>query len=657
MDPVEKIDPDLQLLIAAHAEGTLEPSPRNPNFLTHVYVEVDNGDFGGVQAAGHALYEADDDTAIVVLPIDQIMTLAERADVTGIYAPPGGHVSAGDFEYTDEQKLVHLDKIRGGLTLPGEEVFVGVVDSGVNILHDAFRTPPPARKTRIHSLWIQDDAYRDDPADKIWKKVGVFYTEAQINHLLTEYDKPPAANAPRTTALKKLAAALVKLDMVKGADAAAKAAEGERIAKKLLDIGEASTQSWHGTSVASIAAGTPWRVFPNSTTIKTTRGGIASTAKLVVVAVEQDLLSAVLFCFAQAGNTPCVVNMSMSTEEMPHNGRALFDEKTAKVMKNKARALVAAAGNTGRVHGHARVKSSEPDLGLDVQNGVVELRAFVSSDKPVTIEVSPPGGAFAGDGAKPDGYEISIKKYKSRPGDPDTHYKIKIDGSKREKSGGTVQNGVWTFRFTGTSDRIDIWRPTQNPWPRFVPRGAQRAKEDNEVGYPARVQPLEAVWHRPADWIQHTVGGGACGAETITVAAFEPSGSKVRVMFPSSRGPVPDKGRAAKDQKPDLAAPNWELYAARLDMTDRGDVSNSTGFGGTSAAAPMVTGTVALMFEYNPALTGAQVREILRDKRTPLSTDTLADLTKKSIDPVEMFGAGILDIKLAVDEAIAKIPP
>jgi len=132
-------------------------------------------------------------------------------------------------------------------------------------------------------------------------------------------------------------------------------------------------------------------------------------------------------------------------------------------------------------------------------------------------------------------------------------------------------------------------------------------------------------------------------------APYSTTGSALFITAPS------DNGDKDKDNLPGIVT---------ADLTDsssseRGyqDGEWAEGFGGTSAAAPIVSGVVALMLEANPNLTARDVQHILAEtaNRDRVPEDD-ADWTGKSGDPIrhsEKYGFGIVDAKAAVAKAIA----
>ena len=85
----------------------------------------------------------------------------------------------------------------------------------------------------------------------------------------------------------------------------------------------------------------------------------------------------------------------------------------------------------------------------------------------------------------------------------------------------------------------------------------------------------------------------------------------------------------------------------------------TSGFGGTSAAAPMGAGVAALMLSVNPALTWEQVRDLMRATAVQIDAGTIAG-APNTYDPStghsEWYGYGRLDAHAAVLAAQAETP-
>jgi serine protease AprX len=142
----------------------------------------------------------------------------------------------------------------------------------------------------------------------------------------------------------------------------------------------------------------------------------------------------------------------------------------------------------------------------------------------------------------------------------------------------------------------------------------------------------------------------------VTVGATDDNGTSTLAddSSPSwsSRGPTSIDGAA----KPDLVAPGRKMVSLRspgstldLELPDRQvaglDPTAPAYFrlSGSSMAAPVVTGVVALMLEKNPALTPAQVKHRLKATATPLGYGT-----------PESTGSGLVNAVAAVGSADGK---
>jgi|GEM_PF-468180 len=129
----------------------------------------------------------------------------------------------------------------------------------------------------------------------------------------------------------------------------------------------------------------------------------------------------------------------------------------------------------------------------------------------------------------------------------------------------------------------------------------------------------------------YTVGALQTGTDTI--ATF------------SSRGPVTVDG--SNRRKPDLVAPGTGVRSSV-----RGGGYST--MGGTSMAAPHVAGAVALLWSANPALKNQIVatEHLLNENAFPINSTACGS----SGWPNNTYGYGRLDVKAAVDAALACLP-
>ncbi|MBU2602554.1 MAG: proprotein convertase P-domain-containing protein [Actinobacteria bacterium] len=111
-----------------------------------------------------------------------------------------------------------------------------------------------------------------------------------------------------------------------------------------------------------------------------------------------------------------------------------------------------------------------------------------------------------------------------------------------------------------------------------------------------------------------------------------------------------------------VSAPSSGSGGRRIVTTDRtgaagyqsGDYTTTNGFGGTSSSTPLVAGVCALMLSANPGLTGAEVRDILRETSDGIDTTNGAyDVGGHS----DWYGYGRVNADRAVREAQRRLAP
>ena len=153
---------------------------------------------------------------------------------------------------------------------------------------------------------------------------------------------------------------------------------------------------------------------------------------------------------------------------------------------------------------------------------------------------------------------------------------------------------------------------------------------------------------------QESTSADPMGANVITVAAYDDTNGKSadpnfhKIAPFSSRGPCRDYSDPAAPKasftKPDIAAPGVDIKSAHGRDTQAGlsvhtptwwDGSRFQDMDGTSMAAPMITGVVALMLEKKPDLNATQIR-------THLSFAPRAGLPTAP-DTGHAYGVGMVD--------------
>jgi subtilisin family serine protease len=441
----------------------------------------------------------------------------------------------------------------------------------------------------------------------------------------------------------------------------------------------------HGTHVASLAAG-------NGTSSSPPRFvGVAPEATLIVARVtrrgggifDADVLKAARFVFDRAAELgmPAVLNLSLGGDTGGHDGTSGLERGLSSLVgpEHPGRAIVVAAGNSAGLF--AGVVTGVPDpLGIHTE---VHVPNGGSALVPIVVPETSPGrtdgqifawvGTRAGDALSvavedrsgsvtplvtPGNFavvergdvEITILNQLSVPGGGvprgSTGVQVVIDGS-------FPSTESWGLRFEGPGT-ASVWvegsgalSPTVSIGP-LVPR-ALKAKT---VSIPASAPELIAVGAtlNRTDWVDHAgedvvfaQHGALDLAPVDTTAFFSGAG-------PAATGAI----------KPDLVAPGAQVIGAlsraadprgagRNGLFDLHDQCSQAGLApscfvvddlhavtsGTSMAAPLVAGAVALLFEADPSLDQDRVRALLQAGSRPLAG---------AIFSAEQVGPGALDL-------------
>ena len=472
--------------------------------------------------------------------------------------------------------LIGASQARLTHKLDGRGVIVGIIDTGIDYRHSAFRDSNG--KTRLLAL---------------------------VDYSLPS--KPKTTLAPPRIFLQK------EID--------------QALATNRL-LGHEDTTG-HGTHIAGIAAGNRLLRSGKSSAYS----GIAPRADLVVIKAQRakrndfisnDVVDGIVFIhqLAKRLKKPYVINLSLGGHQGGHDGSSLL-EKTIDVFSGKGKKgqiIVASAGNEGnsQIHTDGWISPKQPSqLQLVLpknpdpakgQKALVLLELWLFRTASVKIKlISPQGIEFGPFG--PSNWPIKPVENIAgslliRQDQPSTSTSKRLALLLTDARANPLQKGNWVLQLEGESPRFDAWITES----KLSGGNAyfQNATQEMLIGTPGTAKGVITVGS-----FNSRSGWKSDGQNLVTSKLI--SGA---ISGFSSPGPTRD-GRP----KPELIAPGAFIAAAAsgfvngtLKMVADGPYQISQG---TSQAAPHVTGTIALMLQKKPELDTESIRSILiRNSKT-----------------------------------------
>ncbi len=453
------------------------------------------------------------------------------------------------------------------LGLYGAGVLVGVIDSGVNYQHKAFKYKD--NTTKLYSIWDQTIYQEDAPVNEDFP-YGTIYSKEEINRALG------AANP--------------------------------------LDIVPSRDENGHGTALAGVIVGS--EDIPNEFI------GVAPLSELVVVKLKQakkvtrqffsvseeatcyqksDIMMGITYIISVAEklNRPLVLCLAMGSSQGGDDGLGPLSYYINDISREPRSCVVVSAGNEGNTNRHylgifkkdEEFREFELNVGAKDKEFFIEI--WVHPIQRLSIEITSPSGekiSNVGPGIR------QLKKYNFVFGPT----KLCINNIATESESGdqlilmrfeNTQEGIWKIKLNNidkTYSQFNVWLPSGE----LITKETFFLKSDS---YLTVTSPGSA--YAP-------IAVGAYETEEGGIAAFSSKGFNRKEII-----------------KPDLTAPGTLIKGP----------SNAEGYvsvSGTGAAAALSAGVVALLFEWAilkgnyTGITGSEIKTFLiRGAKRELHTD------------------------------------
>ena len=638
-----------------------QPQPKASALAVRLPALLARGRGGGVSVIVHAPGRVDapeltpvGDFAVGELSAARLLQLSQANPSWKFDWAPPRHVLLDRIE-----GWVHAQSVREQTQTSGKGVVVGIVDTGVDLHHGDLRTAED--ETRV--AWLLD-------------------VSRSPQHFHDDLEAAYGCNQKPGCAVYSAA----DLEALRANDV----------------VGDEPTDPFgHGTHVASLAAG-------NGLSSATPRYvGVAPEATYVVARVahenggiqDADVLRAVKFVFdrAEALGMPAVVNLSLGSDFGAHDGSSALEVGLSSMVGPAfpGRAIVVAAGNSAGLYdglGSAypgpfgihtevhvprasvsRVPLLTPARSGNTVNGTAFVWIALREGDEVEVGIQSKDRTLLAPLAVGQGNEADLGDYRVGVLNGTASTSDDSGVSPGKYNAIAYIDGTWpadsdfSIVLQGHGS-AQLWVQALGDLDPSIALGAlfPRGTKEGTINVPASASGLIAVGATLNRTTWTDVAGNAIEMPNLGSLDHAPLDS---IAYFSAAGP-----NALGAVKPDIVAPGVNLAGAMATSADPRHTDNemfaSLGrcpeddecfvvdethaiTSGTSMAAPIVSGAIALLFEREPTLTQDAARAILQAGARPLDGIVI---DPRQIGPGALDLAGALAVITAGDSPALRIP-